>query len=299
MRRSLAVCSLVVTILGGPRFARAQEGDPVADEARARVQRGLELYDDGQLRLALIELERANQLLPSYKIFYNIGQIHFQLGQFARAHAAFTRYLADGGGEIPEERHAEVEADLSTLAKRIATVTVATNPPGTEVTFDDLPAPIGRARVDAGQLRIHATKPGFVAQTRVVTLAGGDELTVRFDLIEIAERPASEGLPPVALGGWIVTGVLAAGAIGTAIATAATSSRFDTMRSAPIAGSAAQARADLDRQGDLVDALALTTDVLIVSTIVAGGVSLWLTLRGRPKSDPPRSGTHSSFTFAF
>lgn len=304
MKRWLAASSVLVAMLAADP-ARADDeapatpaeptaaADPVTEEARARVHRGLELYDEGEYRLALIELERANKILPSYKLLYNIGQVYMQLGQHARAHMTLRRYLADGASEIPSARRAEVEGDIATLAKRIAAVTVETTPIGAEVTLNDIPlgvAPVARTVVDAGSLRVLASKPGYVSQTRVLALAGGDDVAVRIDLVKVpteAPRPTSEGLPPLALGGWIVTSVLAAGAIGTGIAASAAASDFDEMRRTPIEGSAAQARADLDRQGNLTDALKITTDALIVSSIVAGGISLWLTLRSRPTA--PRS----------
>ena len=103
MRRTLALTTLLALTLATARV-RADDDvpaappateepahDPVSDEARARIRRGLELYDEGDFRLALIELERAYQILPSYKILYNLGQVHFQLGEHARAHAALTR----------------------------------------------------------------------------------------------------------------------------------------------------------------------------------------------------------------
>lgn len=90
------------------------------DDARARVKRGLELYDEGDFRLALVELERAYEIAPSYKLLYNIGQIHMQLGEYARAQRAFRRYLDEGGAEITPERRTEVEKDLATVNGRIA-----------------------------------------------------------------------------------------------------------------------------------------------------------------------------------
>jgi hypothetical protein len=97
------------------------------------------------------------------------------------------------------------------------------------------------------------------------------------------------GLSTPALVGWIVTGVLGAGAVGAGIATNNAYSDFQAQRGAPFNGSVQQAAVDLDKQGDRADALALTTDLLIGSAIVAGGISLWLTIRGKPKPGLPAS----------
>lgn len=261
------------------------------DEARARIARGIELYDEGDYRLALVELERAYEIQPSYKILYNIGQVHFQLGEYARAHRVLRRYLEEGGDQVPPERRAEVEKDLATLATRVATVTIQVDVPDAEIAIGDQPparAPV-RTLVEAGALRIRVSKPGYEPQHRTVKLAGGDDVVVRVQLVKVAREVivTREGVPAAAVGGWILTGVLAAGAVGTGIAANAAASKFDTMRTAPISGSPEQAAADLDKQGDLADGLALTTDVLIVAAVLAGGVSLWLTLRDKPKPGTP------------
>src|SRR5688572_17796979 len=145
VKRSVVV--LAVLVLGFARTARADEPaeptpapapapDPVADEARARYRRGIELFDDGDYRLALVELERAYAILPNYKVLYNIAQVHFQLNEYAKARAAFERYLKEGGMEIPASRRAEVEKELETLRTRVATISVQVNVSNAEVSVN-------------------------------------------------------------------------------------------------------------------------------------------------------------------
>lgn len=275
--------------------APAAPADPVALEARAHHRRGLELYDEGDFRLALVELERAHTLSRSYKILFNIGQVHFQLLSYAKARLAFEQYLALGGDQINEKRRADVERDLATLRTRTATLTVRVNVESADVNINDTSigkAPLEAAVVDAGTLRIQVTRPGYGARVREITLAGGDEQTVTVDLVEskpdVLVTNTTTGLPGPAIAGWIVTGILTAGTIGTAIAANAASSKYEAQRETPISGSPSEARADLERQRNLVSALALTTDVLAISTLIAGGISLYLTLRDKPKPDAPR-----------
>lgn len=261
------------------------------DDARARVKRGLELYDEGDFRLALVELERAYEIAPSYKLLYNIGQIHMQLGEYARAQRAFRRYLDEGGAEITPERRTEVEKDLATVNGRIATVTIQVNVGGADVFVNDqvVPAPAVKLPVEPGPLRIVVTRSGYESQTRIVRLAGGDEVVVEVKLLPIRREVIVDdrGLSTPALVGWIVTGALTVGAVGAGIATSSAYSTFERQREAPVTGSVQQAAVDLDKQGDRADALALTTDLLIGSAIIAGGVSLWLTLRGKPRPGLP------------
>ena len=96
-----------------PSGARVPEATPAQrDEARARHMRGVELYNEGEYKLALIEFERAYAIAPSYKMLYNIGQVRAQLGHYAKATLAFERFLAEGGSRIAPDRVAEVERDI-------------------------------------------------------------------------------------------------------------------------------------------------------------------------------------------
>ncbi len=285
--RSLLVLALALTVSAVALPARAD----AEDDARARVKRGLELYDEGDFRLALVELERAYEIAPSYKLLYNIGQIHAQLGEYARAQRALRRYLDEGGADILPERRAEVEKDLTALAGRVATVTIQVNVVDADVFVNDqvVRAPAVKLPVEPGALRIVVTKSGYESQTRIVRLAGGDETVVEVKLVPMRREVVVDdrGMGTPALVGWIVTGALATGAVVTGIAANDAYSTFEERRGAPFSGSVQQAAVDLDKQGDRADALALTTDLLIGSAIVAGGISLWLTLRGKPKPGVP------------
>lgn len=275
--------------------AIADEAEPVdatTAEVRAHHRRGLELYDESDYRLALIEFERAYEIGKSYKILYNIGQVHFQLKAYAKARSVLTRYLAEGGDAISAERRAEVERDLATLQTRTAHLTVRVNVEGAEVWVDDTlvgRAPLDETLVDAGRLRIKVSRTGYASTVRDVSVVGGDAQTITIELMAmkpeiIVTAPAtSSGPPTLAIVSWIGAGALAAGTIGTGIAATSASSSYDTQRGTPITGSPEQARGDLERQRDLVRGLAITTDVLAVSTIVVGAVALYLTLRERPK----------------
>ena len=169
-----------------------------------------------------------------------------------------------------------------------------TNVPDAEIAIDESRigrAPIEAAVVDAGTARIKATRPGYEIAVREITLAGGDVQAVNLELHatkrDVIVTQTTTGLPTSVVAGWIVTGVLAAGTVGTALAANAAHSEYEQQRDTPISGSTTEARNELERQRDLVGGLAVTTDVLAIATLVAGGVSLYLTLRER-KRDAPR-----------
>lgn len=313
LARLLSMAVAGTTVIGGlPGTAWADDtvlGDPVTEEARAHHRRGIALYDEGDLRLALVELERAYAVGKSYKVLFNIGQVHIQSNNYAKARLALERYLLEGGDAIAEQRRKDVEADLAALRLRTATLTVRVNVAGADVFVDDAAmgkAPLDALLVNAGTMKVHVTKLGYTSRTREVSLAGGDTQTLDLTLEE--SRPdyvltqSSNGLPGTAVASWIVTGLLAAGTVGTGIAAMATSSKYETQRQAPISGSPEEARADLERQRSLVSGLALTTDLLAVSTLLGAGLSLYLTLRTRPDPGAPRlrvQGLGASFAVGF
>ena len=273
----------------------AQEGqvDAATAAMRAHHRRGIQLYDEGDFRLALVEFERAYEISKNYKILFNIGQVQYELKSYARARLAFEQYLALGGDRIDPARRADVERDLASLRARTATLTVRTNVPGAEIAIHDRNlgrAPVEAAVVDAGIARVQASSPGHETIVREIALAGGDVRTMPIELQpikrEVLVTHTTTGLPASVVAAWITTGVLAAGTIGSAIAANAAHSDYERRRETPISGSSAEARGELERQRDLVTGLALTTDVLAVATLVAAGVSLYLTVR-EPKRDAP------------
>src|SRR5262245_61950348 len=58
--------------------APAQPTPEILAEAKQRFDRGYELYEEGEYPLALIEFNRAYELVPNYKVLYNIGQVCIQ-----------------------------------------------------------------------------------------------------------------------------------------------------------------------------------------------------------------------------
>jgi len=270
----------------------SEVADPAADEARARHRRGIQLFDEGDFRLALLELERAYALHPSYRVLYNIAQVHYQLGEYAKALTAFEQYLKEGGAEVAASRRAEVEADLATLRTRVGTLSVRVSVDGAELALNDQPlgrAPLDRALVDAGTLKVQASRPGYVTATRVVKLAGGDSAVVQIELEKATADVVvtTDRMSAVATGSWIATGALAAAAVGFGVAANGAKNRYEDKLASPIDGSPAEASADLERRRSLVTGLAITTDALIVTTVVGVGVSLYLTLRGKPTATAP------------
>lgn len=158
-------------------------GAPV-DEAQTHFRRGVQLYADGDSAGALVELKTAYALVPNFRILFNLGQVAYQCGDHAAAFTYLTRYLTEGGGNIPDARRKEVARDLTELRARVGFLSIEAKDAALRVTVDDadvgvtpLAAPIP---VDAGRRRIDVVARSGDRQTRTVDLAAGAILSVAF-----------------------------------------------------------------------------------------------------------------------
>ncbi len=191
---ALLAAALVVTgLAAGPAAAQPSPSPEAVAEARERYERGLQLFEEERLDAALAEFRRAFELAPSPPVLFNLGRIHALRGDAVEAVRAFVRYLAEGGASIRPRERAEIEAEIERQRARIATVRVETGLDGAVVTVDGVDAAttplIDPLRVNSGEHVIGLRAPGYAAETRRVTLAGGTEETLRFEL-----RPEGRGV---------------------------------------------------------------------------------------------------------
>jgi hypothetical protein len=312
--KRFAILTLVVALTAQSLEALAETNKPPPSEAqkaeaRARYERGLKLYDQGAYEAALVEMRRAYELHPTFKILYNLGLIHKQLNDHAAALDAFNGYLNEGGKKVDPKRHAEVEKYVGDLKPLVATLTIQVDVAGAEVTIDDLTvgtSPLASPiTVNAGKRKVSAKIAGKPAATRVLTVAGSDAVTVKLELDEpksastnttsttttttTTTPPSSSSSKPVEPTdtgrqipwlAWGVTGALAVGAGTMGVLALTSSSNLASKRDTPNTP-----RDDLDAASSRTKTFALVTDVLIVGTIAAAGVSLYLTFKAPKTKD--------------
>jgi hypothetical protein len=270
-------------------------------EAADRFQRGTEMFEENNLTAALAEFRRAQSIAPSYRLLYNIGQVCYLLRDYPCALQSFSRYLIQGGAAVPPGRKSDVQRDIERLRARVARLRVVTDPPGAEVAVDDVV--LGRTPlaepllVAAGRPRVSVTLAGYAPATKVVEVAAMETVTVRIDLqsltaagpaparpeFDLSARlpppsaPPQTGGPGVPVVPWVITGALAvaAGTVGALALRSAADLKQQREGWVPHS-------ADLHRQSTRVKRLALATDVLIGSALLAAGVSTVLSLTAFP-----------------
>jgi tetratricopeptide (TPR) repeat protein len=277
-----------------PAPALAQPSGSV-EEAQVHFKRGAELYDEDNYRGALIEFQRAYELAPSYRILFNIGQVEMELQNYAGALRAYQRYLREGGPDVPAARTAQVTQEIERLKGRVGQITIETTD-GAEVFIDEISigfAPLPEpALVNAGRHKVAVHIAGRDPVSRVVDLAGQQELTVALanDLSPSAaaarvSRKSEDSKPsgppsktPMYIA-WGATGVFAIAAGVFAYTAYSASSDLEDLRNTyPVTKEELEDKASEQRTASLL------ADGFTAATLVAGGVSLYLTLT-RPSEE--------------
>jgi len=285
--RSIALL-VALTVSAAPASSFAQESPGQGtrsgqaskmEEARARYTRGMKLYDEGNPPAARAEFERAYALAPSYRILYNIGLCYQATNDYVEALRNFERYLTEGGNEITDDRRAEVNKQIADLKPNIASVTISTNVPGATITIDDIAigqAPISdKILVNPGRRKVSAAKQGLFPATKSIVFVGSENTQVNLELTEPpksadAPKDSTDLAPYIA---WGATGALAIGAGVTGfLALKAHSDENDTIDRRGVT------RSEIDDARSKTRTLSITADVLTATTLVAGGVALYLTL---------------------
>jgi hypothetical protein len=253
--------------------------------AREHFRRGTDYYAEGDYRAALIEFEHAYSLRPTYRLFYNLGQLSYELRDYARAERYFRRYLVEGEGEVTAERRAEVERELARLRERVASIQVETQPPGAQIKIDEremgstpFSLPL---RVSAGQRRIVAELPGRAPVTRVVELVGGEIRTLRLTLgpalLGTGEPETTATSSGTRWAPWvagITTGVLAIGATGVGY------SAFQDANAQRRELARYTSRERLDELTSRAQTKANVMDVLLGAALVSASVTVILIVTG-------------------
>ena len=172
-------------LLGNLLYAEAAFADAASD-AREHYERAIKLYEDGAYDAALVELTRAYEIRPSFRLMYNIGQARVAMRDYAGAIEAYQRYLREGGGQVTNDRVATVRAQLNDLQQRVGTLFVETDVPDSEVLIDDIvvgTAPLASPLVvNAGLRRVTVRHPDYPTRSQRIGIAGGEQHHVALTL---------------------------------------------------------------------------------------------------------------------
>ena len=155
------------------------------DEAQRHFERAVRLYQERAYDGALAEFQRAHELSPHFQVLFNMGQVHYQLNEYAEALRAFERYLREGGDQVTAERQRYVQGELAELRERVGTLVVQSEPSGASVLLDDTdvgPTPLAPLTVDVGRHVLRVELPGHRSVVRKLHIASGEVARVELSL---------------------------------------------------------------------------------------------------------------------
>ena len=300
----LALAPLVMPLdaVAGPD---APGNDPTAvDEARQRFQKGVQLFHEYSFEAALAEFRKAYQLAPSYRVLYNIAQVHYELKNYVDALKAFRQYLNEGAGDVAADRRTQVEAEIRKLEGRVGFLEIVANVDSGQVAIDDVPVGILPMKapilVNPGVRRVSVTKPGFGTTARNVTIAGGDHAQVQLELNEaVASRlPREEAgkkgkvearpeRPRTAM--WISLAATGAFTVGAGVfALLAQDAKRDFEHQL---GVFPTSKADINEARSNLVRNAAITDGLAAAAVVSGGLTLFFALSSGGSKEAPAGTT--------
>lgn len=269
--------------------ATAQEEGPVDNKAKARelFAKGKKLFEEDKPAQAAAAFREANELHPTWKLQYNIGQCELAAKRPGLAMEAFEAYLNKGGDDVPQARREEVLAELGRLKVVVGGLDVIADE-GAVVVVNDMERgklPLSGPIMLAAGIEHHiVVKSGDeVVTDRTVKVSGSK--TFKLDLREDKEAPVKvvvqqvekeeEPLDPLVTWGWVTTGVGAAALIAGGVTGGLTMKKNSELAD-NCDGTAEASTCDHEfkEDHDAAKKMALTTDILMISggVIAATGV---------------------------
>jgi hypothetical protein len=187
-----------------PRIGLAQASDgtaPPADakaEARRRFDRGLALYNTGDLSGAFAEFRAAYRLTGHPIVLYNLALVHAGLGRAAEAVEALEKLLASGArAELGPERAERAQKVYEEQLLRVGALQIKSDVPRARIQIDNIdvaktPAP--PVRVTAGTHLVSLSAPEHEPRHVSVTVAGR-----AVEVIELNLTPLEQALAHLTL----------------------------------------------------------------------------------------------------
>jgi hypothetical protein len=315
MRRLFALvffgCALAFSFVSEAR-AECKEGRA---EAESRFKKGVELFQEADFQGSLVEFKRSYECVPNYNVLYNIGQVYFQLKDYANALKTLQQYLDAGGSRVPATRKSQVDKDIEQLKDRVALVSIRVNVTGAEVSVDDVS--IGTSPftqpvlVSTGRRRFSAAKDGYSIARETKEIASGDASEVTLTLNEAKpgdpqlppsgdgpnQDPNTGGTPPITppppddgksyVVPGILWGVTGASAIAWGVVGGLALSSNGTL--GELKRTEGRTPEEIDSKANSTSTLAIVSDVLMGTTIVAAGFATFFTITVATSEEPAAS----------
>lgn len=177
----------------GPPSAAAPLPPRVKEEARQRFDRGLALYNAGDMSGALAEFQRTYELTGHPIVLYNLALVHANVGDAALAVGELEKLKASGYAGLGTERAERAERVYREQSLRVGTIAINADVEGAWLLVDNIdvartPAP--PQRVNAGKHIVGLAAQGYEPRRIAVTVAGQAREEVTVALVPLTEALA-------------------------------------------------------------------------------------------------------------
>lgn len=202
MRSAARSVALVAVLCAVARSSWAQSDEERAN-ARALADQGVQAFAEGRWQDTVDLFDRAEALIDAPTHLLYSARAHAKLHHYVKARELYLRItrlqLAPTAPKAFVSAQTSAKEELKTVEPHIGQLTIAlrgVDAKIAQVTLDGSPvhsALIGVARpIDPGEHQIRAEAPGFVAQTKKVSVDDAGSATV---VLELAPGSAPSALP--------------------------------------------------------------------------------------------------------
>jgi tetratricopeptide (TPR) repeat protein len=194
MRR---VCVVIALILS---TAVARADADARDQAKREKDEGAAALKRGEGAEALRHFLRAYELYPSPKLQFDLALAYDEVGRYADAADALSRFVADAPDAPAEARHWAAQR-LAALEQKVGRVQLDLAPADAELRVDGQPRqyqPGRPLRVMPGKHELAVERAGMAGQSLAIEVGGGELriLTIRLEPLPPAPTPEVKA-PPV------------------------------------------------------------------------------------------------------
>ncbi len=183
----VCVCTLAGALAGAGR-AHADADPQVLNEAAARYDRGVKLFDAGDYPGALAEFDAVYRLTGRWEVLFNVAVTQKKLFRYGAAVRSLERYLKEGGAGVDATRRQAVEKELSEIRSLVAEISVVVDGAPAQIDVDGLSqgqTPLDRPLLlGSGRHVLRATREGELPDERSIDVVSGQNATVK-----LAPRP--------------------------------------------------------------------------------------------------------------
>lgn len=207
--RSAVRSVAMIAVLGTFSSSAWAQSDEERANARALADQGVQAFSEGRWQDTVDLFDRAEALIDAPTHLLYSARAHAKLHHYVKARELYLRItrqqLATDAPKAFVKAQAAALQELKDVEPRIGQLTITVHGPDpklAQVTLDGSPvhsALIGVARpIDPGEHQVHAQAPGFVPQTKKVTVDDAGKVSVTLELAAGAAPAAESAAPGIA-----------------------------------------------------------------------------------------------------